>query len=192
MKLRELFNKYGTDKDINGYTPYYDAIFKNIRYNPIDFLELGIGTLFEDVDSSMAKFCQEGYKQGGSLRAWRDYFINGKIVGIDIQPDTQFTDDRITTGLADTTNKDELDRFLNDRFFDVILDDGNHYDDSQVIALKNLWHRVKPRGFYIIEDIQPWSRISTEFYNNIKDFVGPSSYTYFSENKNILIISKAG
>ena len=46
MKLGELFNKYGTDKDINGYTPYYDAIFKNIRYNPIDFLELGIGTLF--------------------------------------------------------------------------------------------------------------------------------------------------
>ena len=188
--LKDLFNKYGTDKDLNGYTPYYDSIFKNIRYNPIDLLEIGIGTMFENVECSMAKFCLEGYRPGGSLRAWRDYFVHGNIVGFDIQPDTQFTEERIKTFQGDSGNREEVDKDLKDMKFDIILDDGCHLDEYQVITLKNLWHRVKPKGFYIIEDIQPWSRISTDFYDDIKAFVGPTSYTYFSEKKNILIISK--
>jgi hypothetical protein len=190
MHLRDLFNKYGTDKDRNGYTPYYDTIFKNIRHNSINFLELGIGTLIESAPSSMLNYCLEGYKQGGSLRAWRDYFDKGTIYGFDLQPDTQFTEERISTGLGDSCNKDDLDKFLNDTTFDVILDDGSHYDEYQVKTLKNLWHRVNPMGFYIIEDIQPWSRISTDFFDDIKQFVGTGAYLYFSEKKNILIISK--
>jgi hypothetical protein len=190
MKLGELFTKYGTDKNVNGYTPYYDTIFKNMRDKPIDFLELGIGTLFNNVVGSMKKYCLEGYKQGGSLRAWRDYFPNANIVGFDIQPDTQFTDERITTGLGDSTSKEQLDNFLKDRTFDIILDDGSHFYEHQLAAFKHLWHRVRPFGFYIIEDLVHWSRINLEFLPIIKEIVGDTAYIFHSENKNILFISK--
>lgn len=189
VPLRDLFNKYGSDKDRNGYTPYYDTIFKNIRTTSIDFLEIGIGTMIPGVHSSMVGYSLEGYKPGGSLRAWRDYFPNGQIIGCDVQPDTQFTEDRIKTFLADSKSKEAVDTVLGNRVFDVILDDGDHYDESQVATLKNLWGRVKRGGFYIIEDIMTTSRISTEFRKSIAEFVG-DSYMYFSEQKNILIISK--
>jgi hypothetical protein len=188
--LGALFNKYGSDKDRNGYTEFYDSIFKNIRNQPVSLLEVGIGTLIPDVPSSMVGFHLEGYKPGGSLRAWRDYFPKGQILGCDIQPDTQFTEPRIATVLANSTSREEVDRALGSRTFNVIIDDGSHYDEHQVDTLKNLWHRLKGSGYYIIEDIQPWSRISTDFRKVIADFVGPSSRMFFTEHKNVLIISK--
>ena len=189
--LGELFNKYGSDKDRNGYTPYYDAIFKNIRGKPLRMLEIGIGTMIPEAPSSMVGYSLPGYSPGGSLRAWRDYFGNGLIYGIDIQPDTQFSENRITTYIANNTVRHEVDSVLDTMTFHIILDDGSHYDEHQVLGLINLWHRVVPGGYYIIEDIQPWSRISTDFRADIQRIVG-DSLMYFSEKKNILIISKNG
>jgi len=188
--LGELFEKYGSDKNVNGYSPYYDAIFKNIRQKPVAFLEIGIGTMIPDVSSSMVGYARPGYAPGGSLRAWRDYFPNGQIMGCDVQSDTQFAEERIETALADSSSRLQLDAVLGDRQFDIILDDGCHYDETQVATLRNLFHRVKPGGFYIIEDIQPWSRIGTEFRSTIQDIVGPSTYLYMLEKKNVMVLSK--
>ena len=192
LRLADLFNKYGSDKDRNGYTHFYDAIFRNLRDKPIDLLEIGIGTMIPGAPSSMVGYSLPGYAPGGSLRAWRDYFQNGNIVGCDIQPDTQFTDEpRITTRLGSSFVRAEVDAALGpDATFDIIIDDGSHYDEHQVETLKNLWHRVKAGGFYIIEDIQPWSRISTDFRPKIAEFVGPNAYMFFTEKKNVLIIGK--
>jgi hypothetical protein len=187
--LGALFNKYGSDKDRNGYTPLYDSLFKNLRQSPVSLLEIGIGTMIPGAPSSMVGYSLPGYAPGGSLRAWRDYFPNGDINGCDIQPDTQFTEERITTRLANSTSREELDAVLGDKEFDIILDDGSHYDEYQVKTLRNLWHRVKPGGFYIIEDIQPWSRMSTEFREDVQNFVG-SAPMFFTEKKNVLVISK--
>jgi len=188
--LGDLFNKYGSDKDRNGYSPYYDAIFKNLKEKPISMLEIGIGTMIPGASSSMVGYALPGYAPGGSLRAWRDYFPKGQIMGCDIQLDTQFTEDRITTAIADSSSKEQLDAVLGDRQFDIILDDGCHYDEIQVKTLKNLFHRVKPGGFYIIEDIQPWSRIGSEFRQMIQAVVGPTTYLYMLEKKNVMILSK--
>lgn len=186
--LGSLFNKYGSDKDRNGYTPFYDSLFKAIRDQPVSLLEIGIGTMIPGAPSSMVGYSLPGYAPGGSLRAWRDYFPKGDINGCDIQQDTQFTEERITTRLANSTSREELDKVLGDKQFDIIIDDGSHYDEHQVKTLRNLWHRVKPGGFYIIEDIQPWSRMSTEFREDVQNFVGVPMF--FTEKKNVLIISK--
>lgn len=186
--LGSLFNKYGSDKDRNGYTPFYDSLFKGLRQDPVALLEIGIGTMIPGAPSSMVGYSLPGYAPGGSLRAWRDYFPNGDINGCDIQQDTQFTEERITTRLANSTSRAEVDAVLGDKQFDIIIDDGSHYDEHQVQTLRNLWHRVKPGGFYIIEDIQPWSRMSTEFREDVQNFVGVPMF--FTEKKNVLIISK--
>lgn len=188
--LGALFRKYGSDKDINGYTPHYHSLFKHIRNNPVDLLEIGIGTMIPGVPSSMSLFAQPGYAPGGSLRAWRDYFPNGNIIGIDVQPDTQFTEDRITTYLCDSRREEVIWPLLGERRFDVIIDDGSHWDECQRKTLQNLWKFVKPGGFYIIEDVTSNSRIPTAFRNEIQEFVGSNTPMFFTEKKNFLIISK--
>ena len=190
MDLGTLFNTYGSDKDRNGYTPVYESLFKHMRTADIALLEIGIGTMIPGVQSSMVGYALPGYAPGGSLRAWRDYFVHGQIVGLDIQPDTQFTDDRITTGLADSSDKSALDAVLGDKTFDIILDDGLHWDETQMTTLRNLWHRVRPGGFYIIEDITEWSRIPNLFRPQLREIVGASPF-FFTEKKNVLVISKS-
>ena len=114
----------------------------------------------------------------------------GTIVGVDVQPDTQFTEERIETYLADSGNKAQLDAVLGDRMFDVIIDDGLHYDETQVQTMKNLWHRVRPGGYYVIEDITTWSRIPTEFREQIASLIGSDGFFFLTELKNVLIASR--
>lgn len=189
-ELGGLFNRYGSDKDRNGYTPIYHSLMKHLRTREVAVLEIGIGTMIPGVPSSMVGYSLPGYAPGGSLRAWRDYFPKGQIVGVDVQPDTQFTEERITTHLADSSNKDALDAVLGDRTFDLIIDDGLHYDVTQMQTLRNLWHRVRPGGFYVTEDITEWSRIPTEFRKEIVEIVGPTAPYWFSEKKNVLVVSR--
>ena len=132
MDLDELMNKYGSDKTRNGYVPMYHSFLKHLRSNPVHLLEVGIGTMIPGAPSSMVGYSLPGYAPGGSLRAWRDYFPQGEIVGVDIQPDTQFVEERIQTFLADSSSKEQLDAVLGYRTFDVIIDDGLHYDETQI------------------------------------------------------------
>jgi len=62
-------NNYHTDKITNGYMNIYGPIFAPLRSKPIKLLELGV-------------------LGGESLRLWRDYFWNGTIVGLDLNPVT--------------------------------------------------------------------------------------------------------
>ena len=190
MELDELMNRYGSDKARNGYVPVYHSFMKHIRDKPIDLLEVGIGTMIPGVNSSMVGYSLPGYSPGGSLRAWRDYFSSGRIVGVDVQPDTQFTEERIETFLADSGSKEQLDRVLGDRMFDVIIDDGLHYDETQIKTMENLWARVRPGGYYVIEDITVWSRIPTEMRHRIDEIIGKDGFYFLTELKNVLVVSR--
>ena len=190
MDLDELMNKYGSDKTRNGYVPMYHSFLKHLRSKPIDLLEVGIGTMIPGAPSSMVGYSLPGYAPGGSLRAWRDYFPKGEIIGVDIQQDTQFVEERIQTFLADSSSKEQLDNVLGSRMFDVIIDDGLHYDEVQVKTMENLWSRVRPGGYYIIEDVTEWSRIPTQFRNHIESILGNDGFFFLTEKKNFLIASR--
>lgn len=159
-----LFNKYGSDKDLNGYSALYHTLFFKQRNDKLNMLEIGIGTMIPGMPSSMVGYSQPNYKPGGSLRAWRDYFINGRIIGVDIQPDTQFTDDRIETYLCNSTNAGHVKQLMDNLNieFDIIIDDGCHVGESQVNTLRNMYPYLKQGGIYIIEDIYPGSSVSKD------------------------------
>jgi len=200
MELAKLFNKYGSDKDKNGYTPVYHSLFKNLREKPIVLLEIGIGTMIKGAPSSMVGYALPNYKPGGSLRAWRDYFSRGTIHGVDIQPDTQFMEERITTHLCNSFDIEACrTSFKQENFpteFDIIIDDGAHYDEYQLKTFYNFYNLVKKGGFYIIEDIYPGSRIMTEFLPKIKNYTENAHVfaAYLTDDREkrtpILIISK--
>ena len=65
-------NRYDTDKS-EEYLASYERCFAGFRTAPITLLEVGINA-------------------GGSLLMWRDYFLQGTIVGIDRSPPTGLSD----------------------------------------------------------------------------------------------------
>ena len=152
-----LFLKYGTDKNMNGYTQYYERIFAARQHEPTRLLEIGIGTVIPGAHSSMVGYGETHYLPGASLRAWRDYFDHPEsdIHGLDVQADTQFTGEpRITTHLVNSMDQAQVEGpEMPQGTWDIIIDDGNHWLESQLVTLSYLWPRVNSGGFYVIEDI---------------------------------------
>lgn len=156
IALYDLFEEHGTDKARNGYAPMYDRILTSRRREPLRLLEIGIGTLEEHAFSTMKGFHGPGYRPGGSLRAFRDYLPHATFLGLDVQPDTQFSEPRIETGICDSTNAVSVAEFFawrRDELFDVVIDDGGHRAEMQVATLVNFHQRIRPGGHYVIEDI---------------------------------------
>lgn len=194
LDLAELFNKYGSDKDRNGYAQLYHTLFNLKRDQEINMLEIGIGSLIPGVPSSMLGYALEGYKPGGSLRAWRDYFPKGRIIGVDIQSDTQFSDEpRIETYITNSTKALEVETLmkqLDDPLFDIILDDGSHHDMDQLVTLYNCYSHLKPGGIYIIEDIYPGSKLTT-MPALIGSMCNQDPYFFVGVKNNICVIYKS-
>lgn len=151
--LRELIDYYGSDKNLSNYTEVYEEIFERIRNIELDILEVGIGSLAGGV-SNMNRTQIQNYKQGASLRVWRDWFRYSNIWGMDIAEDCMFKEDRINTVLCDSTNKEKIDEVLGNLKFWIIIDDGWHNVEGQKKTFEGLWDRVYNGGIYVIEDIE--------------------------------------
>lgn len=184
MDLAELFNFYGSDKDSNGYSHVYSILFDKMKNDNLNILEIGIGTMIPNAKSFMKGYMSDDYKLGVYLRAWRDFFININIIGVDIQPDTIFTDERIKTYICDFTDKKPLENLISNLNvqFDIIIDDGYHLDMSQLMTINNSLPHLKDGGLYIIEDIYSGSKINVN-PNVIKSIVNNYEY-YFVGLKN--------
>ena len=192
MELSCLFNKYGSDKDRNGYSHLYSILFDNIKNAEMNVLEIGIGTMVPQACSSMKGYMPDTYKPGASLRAWNDYFVNSKIYGVDIQPDTQFSENNITTKLCDSTNKHNVDKLMEemDIKFDIIIDDGYHLDKAQMATLQNFFPYLKDDGLYVIEDIYPGSFLNSSTPLVIKDLIGSYEHFFVGLKNNQCVIKK--
>jgi len=139
--LEEIFKRTSggdighSDKgSTHNYLGSYNRLFTPYRNKKINILEIGV---FE----------------GQSLKMWKEYFPNANIYGIDIKNIKQ-NEDRITTAFCDQSKAEELDKVFEGKTFDIIIDDGSHRIEHQLISLKALWKRLNKNGLYVIEDIQ--------------------------------------
>lgn len=149
-ELCELAVKYGTDKVSvfrHDYTPYYHSLLSGKRQSARRVLEIGIG-----YPSIM---CPPGYLPGASLRMWRDYFPNAMIYALDIRPDILIREERIESFLCDQGDEGQLRAAAArlDEKLDLILDDGSHRTEDQLLSAEVLVPLLAPDGVYIIEDI---------------------------------------
>jgi hypothetical protein len=97
-------------------------------------------------------------KPGASLRAWREYFPQAQIYGADIDRDILFAEDRIQTFWTDQRDPKairELWHQLDGVSFDVMIDDGLHEAPANICFFMESFHKLKPGGIYVIEDILP-------------------------------------
>jgi glycosyltransferase involved in cell wall biosynthesis len=144
--LTRIANRLGTDKgtrkryawegDRHRYTPIYNSYFESLRDEPIALLEIGVGG-------------------GQSVAMWLEYFSAAHIYAVDVLDYTHLNGDRVTTIMADQSDRRALRQAMNTiaREIDIVIDDGGHYMNQQQISLGYLFRGLAPGGIYAIEDL---------------------------------------
>jgi hypothetical protein len=200
-ELCEIMTKHGSDKGRghHNFTIFYDSIFSNIRKNKLTIFELGLGTNNTDVPSNMGK---EG-KPGASLRGWVEYFKNSLVFGADIDKRILFEEGRIKTFYCDQTSTDEIANLWNNEFlekieFDIIIEDGLHEFNANLIFLENSLFKLKKDGYYICEDLnnetyEKFSTILDELkmkYKNYEFNLEKIPHEYNNHDNSLLVIKR--
>ena len=126
-------------------------IYKNTKY-----VSLKCNTYFQVYEELLSKyinkeitFVEIGILHGGSLYMWKEYFGNkARIIGIDLHPN------------AKKLEKDGFEIFIGSqsdpnfwkKFFskvgniDILLDDGGHTNENQILTLNNTVDHINDNG----------------------------------------------
>jgi hypothetical protein len=126
-----------------------------MRQDNIRLFELGLGTNNINVLSNMGI----NGKPGASLYGWRTYFPNSMVFGADIDKNILIQHPKIKTFYCDQTNIQSIKELweqplLQEDNFDIIIEDGLHEFYANVCFFENSIHKLKHKGYYIIEDIK--------------------------------------
>jgi hypothetical protein len=155
-ELCEIMTRPGSDKGSgwHNYTIFYHEKFSKLKNKKLKIFELGLGTNNPNLPSSMGV---DG-KPGASLKGWKEYFANSEIYGADIDRDILFEEDRIKTFYCDQRDEKVIsdmwrNEYIKDYMFDIIIDDGLHELNANMIFLKNSIHKLNKDGIFIIEDV---------------------------------------
>ena len=146
--LNKLFLNFNCDKGSHyfeleskfkshNYSSFYEKTFKHLKHKEFNMLELG------------------GYK-GASTASFNKYFKKSFITVIDINKEIfKYFSKRIKFLKASYLDNLFLKKFLkrNEKFFDIVIDDGDHSKSHILKNLKNFILTVKPEGHYVIEDL---------------------------------------
>ena len=148
------------------YLPLYHRYFKRFRKtatpnNKVRLLEIGV-------------------QNGGSLDMWCKYFgkENCELVGVDIDNSCKALEkDNIKIIIGDQENKEFLtNEILTLDKFDIIIDDGGHTMNQQIITYEVLFDHVKPGGIFLCEDVH------TSYWQNYGGGLhSPSSFVEYTK-----------
>ena len=142
----------------NIYFNIYDELFHKYRNKKITFVEIGV-------------------KWGGSLLMWKNFFGNdARIIGVDLYPETKKLEKH---GFEIFIGDQSSDIFWKNFFsevgkIDILLDDGGHTNENQILTLNNVINNVNDDGLIVIEDTG--SNYSKKFFN-------PSKYSFINYSK---------
>ena len=138
--LWDYFDAHRTGKIICKWRHYFDIYhrhFAQFRGREVRILEIGVAC-------------------GGSLEMWRNYFGEKcTVVGMDIDERCKaFEKDGFRIFIGDQTNR-AFWRHLKEQvpMFDIIIDDGGHKAEQQVVTLEELLPYLRPGGVYLCEDV---------------------------------------
>ncbi len=138
-----------------------------------------------------------GVFQGGSLKMWKEYFGSKvKIYAIDIfEKCKQFEEENVKVFIGSQSDRDFL-RFIKEKIpqVDILIDDGGHFMDQQIITFEELYPHIKPDGVYLCEDLHTsyWQRYGggyknkdsfVEYSKKLIDFI----HAWHSEEENFTV-----
>ena len=118
------------------YFEIYDRHFEKYKNKDIVLLEVGVS-------------------RGGSLQMWADYFGKGsKFFGIDIDPRCKEFENENTKIFIGSQSDRKFLKYVKESIppVDILIDDGGHYMNQQIILFEELFYYVKKNGVYLCED----------------------------------------
>jgi hypothetical protein len=121
----------------NHYFEIYDRHFSRFRNREVRVLEIGIYS-------------------GGSLQMWRDYFgPRCRVYGIDIEPACKaYESDSVKVFIGDQKDRKFWKRFKQEvPAIDIVIDDGGHRPEQQIVTFEELLPYLQPGGVYLCEDV---------------------------------------
>jgi hypothetical protein len=122
-------------------------------------------------------FVEIGVLQGGSLFMWREYFgKDARIIGIDLHPNAKELEKHgFEIYIGSQSDKNFWRNFYSKvGKIDILLDDGGHVNDQQIITLSETINNVNDGGIIMTEDVH------TSYF---KKFGNPSKYSYVNYSK---------
>lgn len=136
----EIVTGFSDKGTVHSYIDFYDQQFRPIRM-AVRLLEIGVMT-------------------GASLKLWTEFFAVYDLAGIDLRPgwndpqpwQTDLENDpgvELHFGIDSTRQQVEFDQPFN-----IIIDDGAHDWQSQMLTFRNYWPQLAINGVYFIEDVE--------------------------------------
>jgi hypothetical protein len=139
-RLKSYFNSHLEGRGITKWTHYFDIYELHLRKfvgNEVHIVEVGVFS-------------------GGSMDMWHSYFgRHCTVYGIDIREECKaYENERTRIFIGDQGDKNFWKSFLEKvPRIDVVIDDGSHLPEHQIITLEELLPMLRPGGVYICEDV---------------------------------------
>jgi cephalosporin hydroxylase len=144
LSLGRLFDRLGSDKASQGHGHGYDVAYEFLidRARATRLVEIGVGT-FRNFNGSC-----------GSILAWLLWLKQAEVIGFDAEePTVDISDPRFRFVRGDQGCREDLERLAKIAHqCDMIIDDGSHLSDHQLLTLDVMWPSLRKGGFYVIED----------------------------------------
>jgi len=144
----------------NTYFSVYDHLFSKFRNKKIVFIEIGV-------------------LAGGSLFMWRNFFgSKARIIGVDMNPDAKKWEKYGFEIFIGSQSDENFWRNFREKIgkIDIVLDDGGHTYDQQIITTEMLLENIKDGGLLVIEDTHT---------SYMKGF-GATKYSFINYTKNMI------
>jgi SAM-dependent methyltransferase len=138
--LRTYFDSHREGPGIWKWNHYFDVYhrhFSHLRGRSVRVLEIGIYS-------------------GGSLAMWRDYFgPSCQVYGVDIEPACKaYESDSVKVFIGDQADRNFWKGFKEEvDAVDVVIDDGGHLAEQQIVTFEELMPHIRPGGVYLCEDL---------------------------------------
>ena len=156
-------------------------------YKNLNNVSLKVDTYFQVYEEIFSKyvgkkitFVEVGVLQGGSLFMWREYFgKNARIIGVDLHPNSKELEKH---GFEIYVGSQSDKNFWKDFYskvgkIDILLDDGGHVNDQQIITLNETIDNMNDDGTIMTEDVH------TSYFKN---FGNPSRFSFINYTKHLI------
>jgi cephalosporin hydroxylase len=156
-------------------------------YKRSKYLSIKVSSYFHVYEELLTKyrgknvtFVEVGVLNGGSLFMWRDYFgPAARIIGIDLNPDAKkWEKDNFEIFVGSQSDEKFWDLlFLSIGDVDVVLDDGGHTNEQQIVTAEKCIPHIKDGGMLIVEDTHT---------SYMPKFGNPSKFSFISYCKTLI------
>jgi len=122
----------------------------------------------QNLNKNVTKLYEIGVLDGASLQMWSEYYPNAQIIGFDIEDKSMLKlNSNVTVKYLDQGNITQLkDLANNSNNVDIIIDDGSHFIDHQIMTFEILFNSLKTNGQYIIEDLHTSTLLHSGYHFN--------------------------